>query len=90
MRSDRKANTRVVLPGGVLIAAVAALVISSIAAAQSSDQILNALDADGSGAISKDEALDDMKANFSFIDANGDGGIDLDELTQILKMMSSR
>ncbi len=52
--------------------------------------ILSSLDANKDGRISENEAVDDMKANFSQIDRNGDGGIDLDELTQILKMMSSR
>ena len=41
-------------------------------------------------ATSKDEAVDDIKANFSFMDSNGDGGIDLAELTSILKRVSAQ
>ncbi len=52
--------------------------------------ILNSLDADKDGKISRSEAVGDIKANFSFIDGNGDGGIDLDELTRVLRMTSSQ
>ena len=52
--------------------------------------ILNMLDADKDGKISKSEAVDDMKANFAMIDSNGDGGIDLDELTRILEMVAGQ
>ena len=71
-----KKSTRIFSMPGLLITVLAAFMISLAATAQSPQQILNALDADSSGAISKDEAVDDMKANFSFIDSNGDGGID--------------
>ena len=52
--------------------------------------ILSSLDADKDGKISADEAVDDMKQNFSMIDSNGDGGIDLAELTAILKMVAAQ
>ena len=41
------------------------------------------------GKISRDEAIDQIKENFSIIDNNGDGGIDLDELTEILRIQGS-
>ena len=52
--------------------------------------ILSSLDANKDGRISENEAVDDMKANFSQIDRNGDGGIDIDELTRILEMVASQ
>ncbi len=75
---------------GLVIAAMAAFMFSPAAAAQSPQQILDALDGDNSGAISRDEAVDDMKANFPMIDANGDGGIDLGELERVLELVASR
>jgi len=72
------------------MAAVTAMVLSTAISAQSPQQIIDALDADRSGTISSTEAVDNLKANFSFIDSNGDGGIDLAELTSILTMAASR
>ncbi len=69
---------------------MAAFMFSPAAGAQSPQQILDALDGDNSGAISRDEAVDDMKANFPMIDANGDGGIDLGELDRLLELVASR
>ncbi len=90
MSSGQARKTKVQSAARALIAAMAAIVFSPAVAAQTPQQVLDALDADHSGAISKDEAVDDMKQNFSFIDANGDGGIDIDELTRILKMVESQ
>jgi len=73
-----------------LIVAFAAFMLVPAAVAQSPQEIIDMLDADNSGAISKDEAVDDMKTNFSFIDTNGDGDIDLEELDTILKMVASQ
>ena len=86
MRIDMFSVTKLFSTTGIWMAVVTACVFSTTAFAQSAQQILDMLDADSSGAISKDEAVDDMKTNFSFIDTNGDGGIDIDELTQILRM----
>jgi uncharacterized protein (DUF1330 family) len=90
MRIDMFNVTKLFPTAGIWMAVVAACVFSTTAFAQSAQQILGSLDADGSGAISKDEAVDDMKTNFSFIDTNGDGGIDLGELETILKFVASQ
>ncbi len=85
-----KPSSKILPMAGLVISAMAAFMFSPAAAAQSPQQILDALDADSSGAISQDEAVDDMKANFSFIDTNGDGGIDLVELDRVLKLVASQ
>ncbi len=82
--------TRIIPTAGLVIAAFASFMLSPVAAAQSPQRILDMLDADSSGAISKEEAVDDMKANFSLIDTNGDGDIDLGELDRILKLVASQ
>ncbi|MHC4404195.1 MAG: hypothetical protein ACYTG0_31460 [Planctomycetota bacterium] len=83
-------STKILPMAGLAIATIAGFMFSPGAAAQSPEQILNALDADGSGTISKGEANDDLKQNFSFIDGNGDGEIDLEELDRILKLVASQ
>ncbi len=90
MRIDVFSVTKLIPTAGIWMVVVTACVFSATAFAQSAQQILDSLDADDSGAISKDEAVDDMKTNFSFIDTNGDGGIDLEELDAILKMVASQ
>ena len=52
--------------------------------------ILRSRDLDKDGKISRSEAVDSMKANFSFIDSNDDGGIDLAELKALLKRVAAQ
>jgi arylsulfatase A-like enzyme/uncharacterized protein (DUF1330 family) len=52
--------------------------------------ILLSRDSDKDGKISRSEAVDGMKANFSLLDSNGDGGIDLDELKAILEQVATQ
>jgi len=54
--------------------------------ANQATMIFSALDRNKDGKISKDEAIDEMKANFNMIDSNKDGGIDVDELSRVLNM----
>ncbi len=75
---------------GMLIAAIVVLAFSPATHSQTPQQLHQSLDADSDGAISKSEARDEMKRNFSFIDANGDGGINLDELKGILNLVGSQ
>ena len=72
------------------MAEIVVLAFSSVTYAQTPQQVLQALDDDSDGEISKSEASDEMKQNFSFIDANHDGGIDLDELERALKLVRSQ
>ena len=84
-----------------LVAAMVAFVFSPAVLAQSPDQptlpdpsqaplILDTLDRDSDGKISRSEAPDDVKQSFAFIDSNGDGGIDLAELKRMLKMVAAQ
>ncbi len=84
MTDDRSSVINFLSILGIFIAAIATAVFSPTVFAQSSQQILEALDADNDGAISKSEARDNMKQNFALIDANGDGGIDAEELDRVL------
>lgn len=52
--------------------------------------ILKALDKDGDGKISKDEAQRQLKKNFDKIDTNADGQIDLEELKSALKQANGQ
>jgi len=52
--------------------------------------ILATLDKDGDEKISKSEAPDQLKQNFTFVDRNGDGGIDLAELKAVLRLAANR
>ena len=72
------------------MAEIVVLAFSSAMYAQNPQQVLQALDADNDGAISKSEASDEMKQNFSFIDANRDGAINLDELERALDLVQSQ
>ena len=90
MSADRSSIINFRSTVGILIVSIATAAFSPATYAQTPQQILQALDADGDGAISKSEAQDDMKQNFSFIDVNGDGGIDAEELDRILKLVESQ
>jgi len=90
MTDDRSSVINFLSILGIFIAAIATAVFSPTVFAQSSQQILEALDADNDGAISKSEARDNLKQNFALIDANGDGGIDAEELDRVLKMMAAQ
>ena len=90
MRIARSENINSFSIGTVLIAEVVALAFTSSLYAQTPQQLLRALDDDNDGAISKSEARDEMKQNFSFIDANRDGAINLDELERALDSVRSQ
>lgn len=52
--------------------------------------ILATLDSDGDQRISRSEAPNQLKQNFTLIDRNSDGGIDLTELRAILKLAANQ
>lgn len=49
--------------------------------------MVNALDADGNGTVSEEEAPEQMKQFFSMIDSNADGGIDAEEMQMVVEYM---
>lgn len=52
-------------------------------------QVIEMMDTDGDGKISKEEAPDQLKANFAFVDSNGDGSIDVKEAEIIANFMTN-
>ena len=90
MNCDRSRSVNLCSIVGTLIVEVVVLGFSPATCAQTPQQTLQALDGDSDGAISKTEARDEMKRNFSLIDANGDGGINLDELERVPNLVESQ
>ena len=90
MGIERSRATNPCSMAGILIAEIVVLAVSPASHAQTPQQILQALDDDSDGAISKTEARDEMKRDFSFIDANSDGRINLDELKRVLNLVGSQ
>ena len=84
MRNDHSEDINSRSMGRILIAEIVVLAFASSSYAQTPQQLLRAHDDDNDGAISKSEAREEMKQNFSFIDANRDGAINLDELERAL------
>ena len=58
--------------------------------AMTAEQVVQAMDANGDGKITKDEASEDLKLFFGEIDANGDGGIDVQEAQVMVKDMQDQ
>ena len=58
--------------------------------AMTAEQVVQAMDANGDGKITKDEASEDLKLFFGEIDANGDGGIDVQEAQVMVKEMQGQ
>ena len=58
--------------------------------AMTAEQVVQAMDANGDGKITKDEASEDLNLFFDEIDANGDGGIDVQEAQVMVKEMQGQ
>ena len=58
--------------------------------AMTAEQVVQAMDANGDGKITKDEASEDLNLFFDEIDANGDGGIDVQEAQVMVKDMQGQ
>ena len=90
-------TTKMHRAAGIWIAALAILAMSPALFAQEvpdpsqTQFIIEALDTDSDGKISKSEATDEgMRQNFSFFDSDGDGGIDAQELKTVLTMLAGQ
>ena len=90
MRIDRWKNSNSFSMTRVLMLEIVVLAFSPASSAQAPREIRPALDDDSGGAISKGEASDEMRLNFSLIDANRDGALNLDELERALKLVRSQ
>ncbi len=58
--------------------------------AVTAEQVIQSMDANGDGKITKDEASEDLNLFFDEIDANGDGGIDVQEAQVMVKEMQGQ